>query len=641
MGLINLLLKASILLLDLRDTYDALDAVKLEEIGQEERKVTVRNAEDGSKQAATRRRVGSSKRKAAVKSALTTVLVWNLFNKVEPLCDRTIAWFVPFYDSFKTLFLMWMLFTRSFGASILVFRLLAPMVRPYEPIIDGIIGAALALSAWATSPLTPLVDRCTSVVQGLSSAMFASASDSTTSIPAVISQTQSRPTSKVTAGEKTKKKPRPPPSPPSGSKKTSSISNGDGISAASQQQPAIGTTKARQTLAQKTSRSNLAATRRVLQELPVPRHALEPIPPSVTTASIDAPTKKTNGLPVVSSAGDQGSTSLPVMKVEPSDLKMGSPSAANTTSLPAQSTAPGAQLGPPPTPPTGLHNFAFIPGMTPQRSGPSSVASPTPRFPGGFAFSLAASQASASATANQFQAQARVPNTAQMAPLLLSTQAPPVASSLGTRGLNNGAGNNAKTHESVALAQDDRIVAPPNGSATLRKATSSRSLKGKAAASGSQASAARSTSSSSKKRNRLNGTNESDEDEATAKTVSASPRKRAKAAAGKTTAAMTTARVKPSADPRPDVAVSGKTALRKAASVKGLKRVAQKPASAMDGERTAVSGQKNGAIKSRTAASRAASSSGKPSRNASVESLAASDPPQRLTRSRTKQNLVG
>ncbi|CDW97191.1 hypothetical protein, partial [Sporisorium scitamineum] len=94
MGLTNLLFKAAILVLDLRDTYHALDAVKLDEIGRSERQVLVRNAQVGTKQLTTRKRMGTSKRKAAVRSALTTVLVWNLFSKVEPLCDRTIAWFV-------------------------------------------------------------------------------------------------------------------------------------------------------------------------------------------------------------------------------------------------------------------------------------------------------------------------------------------------------------------------------------------------------------------------------------------------------------------------------------------------------------------------------------------------------------------
>uniref|UniRef100_V5ET01 AAA+ ATPase domain-containing protein n=1 Tax=Kalmanozyma brasiliensis (strain GHG001) TaxID=1365824 RepID=V5ET01_KALBG len=160
MGLINFVLKAAILLLDLRDTYDAFDAVKLEEIGCSERKVLVRNAEDGTKQMTSRKRVGTAKRKAAVKSALTTVLLWNLFNKVEPLCDRTIAWFVPFYDSFKTLFLIWMLFTRSYGASILIYRVLTPIVKPYEPIIDAAFELSVALFGYMAALLAPFAAQC-------------------------------------------------------------------------------------------------------------------------------------------------------------------------------------------------------------------------------------------------------------------------------------------------------------------------------------------------------------------------------------------------------------------------------------------------------------------------------------------------
>lgn len=652
MGLINLLLKALILVLDLRDTYDALDGVKLEEIGCNERTVLVRNAQDGAKQLTTRRRVGTSKRKAAVKSALTTVLVWNLFQKIEPICDRTIAWFVPFYDSFKTLFLLWMLFTRSYGASILVYRILAPMIRPYESIIDGVIGVTLALFGWIASLLAPLIDRCTALIHSIKSIAVVSPH----SIPTRASEdTKSNmsPTGTI-ATAKTKKKPPPPSSLPPPSVKASPTSITLKASNAALQSRLV-TNGTRQELTKKTSQSSLAATRRVLQELPVPSHAFD----SARAAS-DATSQATNGV-----APSPNRTTATVVKTELASPSMAAPRSAG--SVPSPSSKP-ANLGPPPTPPTGLSNYAFIPGMTPQRAGPSNLISPTPRFPGGFSFSVAAPSASNATGANPFQPHTRVPLTTQMAPLSLSSQLPAMQP-FGALGLTNGVASKPLTHESVVSADDDRIVPPPNGVPAVRKVSSSRSLKSKTPT------VATKTASSGKKRSRT----ETDTEEVeiagskSSKRPTASPRKRAKPAASKaaartTASAATTAKARSKANATSSSSSTPVGTVRAAAQEKittsGAPRVPKKQAVAQDDKESAkqFSATGDGSAKSKPSSSpskkalsattsskptaqrravKKASTASKAARGESVDSAEPSDPPQRLTRSRTKQNLAG
>ncbi|GAK64990.1 uncharacterized protein PAN0_007d3206 [Moesziomyces antarcticus] len=527
MGLINLLLKSVILLLDLRDTYDALGSVKLAEIGNEHKMVIVRNVQDGSRQAATRRRVGTSKRKAAVRSALTTILVWNLFHKLEPVCDRTVSWFVPFYDSFKTLFLVWMLFTRSYGASILVYRFLAPLVRPYEHIIDASIGITLALFSWIASLLAPVTESCTTLLHGIISAAPQSAqrrlSMTPLEPPLEAKADSARSTSK---SPKAKSKRRPPsPPPPSQTVLTHSKPAAPGQIAASKtaRQTQPGPVVAKRLPTKKTSSADLAAKRRILQELPVPSHAFEPQTPDTTPASQTLST----GAPVTGSP----STMVTAVKEEPIDTSMGLNTASSNGSglaaMPLSTVPADAKPEPPPTPPTGLQNYAFIPGVTPQRSGPSAVISPTPRFPGGFAFSFAASQASTSTSSNPFQLQPRLPATAQMAPLSLSSSqgAPPV--------LPLGANNVALTHETVASAHDDRIVPPPGSAKVIRKTPSSGSLKSNARAIPAPTVPKSTIVANGKKRSRAKATEDADTDGPTkSDATKPSPRKRSKPAPG-------------------------------------------------------------------------------------------------------------
>lgn len=653
MVLFNLVLKSVILALDLRNTYDALDAVKLDQIGRSERQVLVRNAQDGTKQLTTRKRVGTSKRKAAVKSALTTVLIWNLFHKMEPLCDRTIAWFVPFYDSFKTLFLIWMLFTRSYGASILVYRFLSPMVRPYEPIIDAIFGLTLTLLTWTAARLTLITGQCALVVDRIGAVIRqAPQSEQKQSASDGHSEAAQRKVSTSSIVEQARNKPLPPPSPASVKNSPASVASFLAETATLPQSRA-GTTKAHQEPTKKASQSNLAATRRVLQELPVPRHAFDPIVPQ---SSVSA-TASTSNAGVTTSQLNLTNANIPSIKAEPAE----------------PSLAPHYEpLGPPPTPPTGLHNYAFIPGLTPQRSGPASLASPTPRFPGGFSFSFAVPRVCVQNGADPYLAQARVPATTQMAPLSVSSsQAPLARSSL--LGLTNGGANSILTHESVASAEDDRIVPPPSEVAGVRKVSSARSLKSKAAAVTTMSDHKAGAPSNGKKRTRSDEVSKRSVDE-TGKLLpsSSSPRKRAKSAAGKVASSKTAsgsvtaksrAEAKSTSATRLTATTRGTVASRKKAAASVTNNTTEKSiapkstagATVAEGKLEDSSMQspekvdapsrkpKTGLATTttqRTVAKKDSSLSKSRGQFVNVGAAESVGPPQRLTRSRTRKNLV-
>ncbi|GAC96950.1 hypothetical protein PHSY_004534 [Pseudozyma hubeiensis SY62] len=655
MGLLNLILKATVLVLDLRDTYDALDSPKIDEIGRNERQVLVRNAEDGTKQLTMRKRVGTTKRKAAVKSALTTVLVWNLFHKVEPICDRTIAWFVPFYDSLKTLLLIWMLFTRSYGASILVYRLLAPVVRPYEPIIDSIFGLSLSLLAWFATLLAPLTNHCSRLLQRVRALVGQAAQPQREpSMPVnAINKHPRRQVPGTSIREQAKKKP-PPPSVPPASVKSSPSSAGSSLRHnGSRPQSRAGPTKTSRTLSEKASQNSLSATHRVLQELPVPRHDFESSAPAASTStSALASTSDT--------APPKGK--LTSVKTEPAESSV---------------AVPAAPLGPPPTPPTGLHNYAFIPGLTPQRSGPASLVSPTPRFPGGFAFSFAAPHVSGSNGAHAVPGQARLPATTLMAPLSISSLQPAApASRSNLLGLPGSSASSISTHESVDSAQDDRIVPPPIGHAGIRKKPSSRSLNGKAAGGPGLNASRTAPTLNSKKRVRSDENLDGQEVSAgEAQSRSGSPRKRVKSVAGKGTtsrdavhSATTEARTKTKANgTNGSSTATGKFSVqrKKAASKSTLQKSGtdkvkaastgsdpstkfDEAASSIDTptsttEKTKITATKRKATTAQMSTqrflARKAPSSIK-SRSQSAEAAEASEPPQRLTRSRTRQNLA-
>lgn len=266
--------------------------------------------------------------------------------------------------------------------------------------------------------------------------------------------------------------------------------------------------------------------------------------------------------------------------------------------------------------------------------------------------------------------------TAQMAPLSLAPQLIPSDHSPAQVGQGVSAAETTMTHASVPLAHDVRIVPPPNARATVRKASSSRSLKRRAAA--DVAAATASTDASSKKRSRSSdGTGEEVDGASQPKPATRSPRKRAKPEAGKGTtneasSIKRTARVgakakakakdgaveafastnaagptrKPSAavtQSAPKRAAALETATELAENVLVTSRETANDKIPRSPRKKASAGSgKAGSASARTTAQRSTArdiSSTAKVRSESRETEA--KPVQRLTRSRTKQNLAG
>lgn len=93
----------------------------------------------------TKLRLGSSQRREQLKKALSLMVVWSLFQSLEPVGDATISFFLPFYGSIKTILLLWVFFARTAASTSLLTMLIQPVMRPYEGTIDSILGAVLSL----------------------------------------------------------------------------------------------------------------------------------------------------------------------------------------------------------------------------------------------------------------------------------------------------------------------------------------------------------------------------------------------------------------------------------------------------------------------------------------------------------------
>ncbi|PWN50106.1 hypothetical protein IE53DRAFT_411150 [Violaceomyces palustris] len=158
MSLVDFLLSLAILMLNLMEAFKSLSTATPSDLAKSSIQVVRSSrskAADGTagslyRQVSTRHRLGSSERRLAVRNGLVLLVVWNLWVRVEPFMDNVVAWFVPFYGTFKTLFLLWLLATRSMGSALIFSRLIAPTVRPYEPMIDYTISRFKAMSRAST-----------------------------------------------------------------------------------------------------------------------------------------------------------------------------------------------------------------------------------------------------------------------------------------------------------------------------------------------------------------------------------------------------------------------------------------------------------------------------------------------------------
>ncbi|KAI0797094.1 hypothetical protein C8Q75DRAFT_888171 [Abortiporus biennis] len=80
-----------------------------------------------------------SQRKRAMKGVMTVWLVWVCFMVYERTIDGIISIFIPFYNEFKALVLVFFMLTRAKGAEPVYLHILRPLVKPYVTTLDALL----------------------------------------------------------------------------------------------------------------------------------------------------------------------------------------------------------------------------------------------------------------------------------------------------------------------------------------------------------------------------------------------------------------------------------------------------------------------------------------------------------------------
>lgn len=122
MGLIVPALRLTMLFLNIYDSYKTL---KLPAPSH-------RNGGKPSQRALTQR-------KRDMKGCLAVWIVWCCFINYERVAEAIVSLFVPFYDEFKTIVLLFFIFTRARGAEPIFLHVLRPLLKPYTPTLDMLL----------------------------------------------------------------------------------------------------------------------------------------------------------------------------------------------------------------------------------------------------------------------------------------------------------------------------------------------------------------------------------------------------------------------------------------------------------------------------------------------------------------------
>ncbi|KAF5352106.1 hypothetical protein D9757_010474 [Collybiopsis confluens] len=105
-----------------------------------------------------------TQRKRDLKGCLAVWIVWCCFSVYERILEPIISLFIPFYNEFKSLFILFLIFTRARGAEPIFLHLMRPLLRPYTKSIDNslelfrLIGDLLfAIISFPLRPLAALL----------------------------------------------------------------------------------------------------------------------------------------------------------------------------------------------------------------------------------------------------------------------------------------------------------------------------------------------------------------------------------------------------------------------------------------------------------------------------------------------------
>ncbi|KAJ6536739.1 hypothetical protein DFH09DRAFT_992310 [Mycena vulgaris] len=83
-----------------------------------------------------------SQRKRSMKGCLAVWIVWCCFMLYERMAEGIVSLFVPFYDEFKSLVLLFLILTRARGAEPIFLHIIRPLLKPYTSTVDAVFDVA-------------------------------------------------------------------------------------------------------------------------------------------------------------------------------------------------------------------------------------------------------------------------------------------------------------------------------------------------------------------------------------------------------------------------------------------------------------------------------------------------------------------
>ncbi|KAJ2915627.1 hypothetical protein MD484_g4806, partial [Candolleomyces efflorescens] len=78
-----------------------------------------------------------TQRKRDMKGCLAVWIVWFCFAAYERVIESLVSLFIPFYDEFKSMFMVFLIVTRARGAEPIFLHILRPIIKPYTGTLDG------------------------------------------------------------------------------------------------------------------------------------------------------------------------------------------------------------------------------------------------------------------------------------------------------------------------------------------------------------------------------------------------------------------------------------------------------------------------------------------------------------------------
>ncbi|KAJ7886702.1 hypothetical protein B0H13DRAFT_2277634 [Mycena leptocephala] len=82
-----------------------------------------------------------SQRKRNMKGCLAVWIVWCCFMIYERMAEKVVSILIPFYNEFKSLVLLFLIFTRARGAEPIYLHIIRPFLKPYTSTLDALSDA--------------------------------------------------------------------------------------------------------------------------------------------------------------------------------------------------------------------------------------------------------------------------------------------------------------------------------------------------------------------------------------------------------------------------------------------------------------------------------------------------------------------